>query len=353
MHNPCGAALRALAVATPDNQLMQADAIAFAEEIFGSRYEEFERLKSVFGNSGIVSRQLAQPLEWYREQRDWSERTAVFIEVATALFVKAARSALDRCAYKAAEIDAVITVSSTGVATPTLDARAAGSLNFRADIMRIPIFGLGCGGGVAGLSLAARLARAEPGMKVLLVVVELCSTAFRADKLTKSNVVATALFGDGAAAAVLTGGAQDGDVCIDAGCEHTWPDTLDIMGWKVDPIGFEVVFDRAIPPFARRHLKPAVDTFMQRFGILAGEVARLSFHPGGTKVLQAIESAFRLQPGALDIERQVLREFGNMSAPTALFVLERALNQGLRGISLLTALGPGFTASSVPIRVPQ
>lgn len=345
--------LRSIATATPDHVIRQDDAITLAEHFFSEQIDDFDRMKPVFCNSGISQRHAAMPLEWYREPHDWPERTNVYLKVATRLFEKAARAALDKASLKASEINAVVTVSSTGIATPTLDARAADALGFRPDILRVPLFGLGCAGGTTGLALAARIARSEPGTRVLVVALELCTIAFRPDKFSKANIVATALFGDGAAAAIVSSETGDAKIEIGRGCQHTWPDTLGIMGWKVDPTGFEVIFDRAIPPFARTHLRPAVDGFLQTLGIEPVELSRLCFHPGGMKVLEAIEAAFELQKGALDIERDVLHDYGNMSAPTVLFVLERFLKTGMRGTSLLTALGPGFTASSVPVKVLQ
>lgn len=348
------AALCGLATATPKHELSQSDATLLADNMFSRDFSEFHRLKPVFENAGIEKRRTAMPTEWYIEPRDWHERTQAFLDVATDLFCKAAERAMDDAGITASDVDVVVGVTSSGIATPTLDARAADILGFRPDVLRLPLFGLGCAGGVSGLSLAARLAIAQPGINVLVVVVELCSLSFRMDKFTKSNVVATALFGDGAAGAVLSVGDDDDcRVSIDGGCEHKWPDTLGIMGWNIDSIGFEVVFDRDIPPFARRHLKPVVDEFVTRLGLQDEPLARLSFHPGGTKVLQALENAFELQTGTLDIEREVLRDYGNMSAPTALFVLDRVLNANTPGVSLLSALGPGFTAASVPVRVLQ
>jgi alkylresorcinol/alkylpyrone synthase len=244
----------------------------------------------------------------------------------------------------------VVTVSSTGVATPSLEARAFGRMGFRPDVARVPVFGLGCAGGVSGLSLAARLAEARPGSNVLFVTIELCTLAFRLDQLTKANIVATALFGDGAAAAVLRAG-EGGLARVEAAGEHTWADTLDIMGWNVDPEGFGVVFAQAIPPFVRRHFGPAVDGFLERQGHTRSDVVRFVFHPGGTKVVEALEASLALSPGALDEERAVLAEFGNMSAPTVLFVLDRVLRAGASGRHVLASLGPGFTASCLSLQV--
>jgi alkylresorcinol/alkylpyrone synthase len=240
-------------------------------------------------------------------------------------------------------------VCSTGIATPTLEARAAGKLGFRTDISRVPVFGLGCAGGVSGLSIASRLAQSRPGSNVLLVALELCTLAVRHDELTKANVVAASLFGDGAAAIVLRAG-DGGATRIEATGEKLWPDTLDIMGWSVDPEGFGVVFQRTIPDFIRDHMGAAVGEILERMQLSIDDVDRFVCHPGGTKVIAALERALSLDQGALDHEREVIADYGNMSAPTVLFVLERLRAQGLPKRSLLTSLGPGFTASCVALR---
>jgi len=288
------------------------------------------------------------PTEWYVEPRGWPERTRAYLEGAEALFAAAAGRALALAGCSATDVDTVVTVSSTGIATPSLEARVAGTMRFRPDVMRVPVFGLGCAGGAAGLALAARLAEARPGTIVLMVTVEICSIAFRTDRLTKANIVATALFGDGAAACVLRAG--EGGLCrIEGAGQHTWPDTLGIMGWSVDPEGFGVIFNRDIPPFAEQHFGPALDGILRRLGRSRAEVDRFCCHPGGTKVVRALEQALGLAAGALDHEREVLADYGNMSAPTVLFVLERLLRPRLPARTVLAALGPGFSMSCVSL----
>jgi alkylresorcinol/alkylpyrone synthase len=287
-------------------------------------------------------------MEWYCQPQGWKERTAAYLETAHDLFVRAATKALAAAALSGDQIDVVVTVSSTGIATPSLEARAAKAMGFRDDIQRVPVFGLGCAGGVSGLAIAARLAKAQPGANVLVVVVELCTLAFRSDQLTKANIVACALFGDGAAACILRAG-EGGLAEIEAAGEHTWPDTLDIMGWDLDGQGFEVIFAQAIPSFAEANMGPAVTNILKRCDISMEAVDRFICHPGGTKVVLALEQALGLAHGALDHEREVLRDYGNMSAPTVFFVLERLLRTKLPARSVLTAMGPGFSASCVSL----
>ena len=211
---------------------------------------------------------------------------------------------------------------------------------------RVPVFGLGCAGGVNGLALASRLALAEPGSIWLFVTVETCSISIRLDSDDPAAVVATALFGDGAAAAVVTSG-RHSLAHITGSAERLWPDTLRIMGWDVEDPGLAVVFDRALPPFIEAELATAIDGMCKELGTSREEIDRFCCHPGGVKVIDAIESALDLNQGELNIEREVLNDFGNMSAPTVLFVLDRLLKQGLPEKVMMTAFGPGFTCAGL------
>ena len=265
------------------------------------------------------------------------------------LYKDAARAAMESAGWEADEVDSLVTVSSTGIATPTIESRVLSELGFRQNVGRVPVFGLGCAGGVTGLSIAARLARSEPGSKVLLVCLELCTLSFRTDRRQKADIVATALFGDGAAAACLS--AADGGNChILDFAEHSWPETLNVMGWDVDDRGFGVIFDRSIPAFVGENLSAALDDCLEAMGTSRSLVSRFACHPGGAKVLEAMEASLELPAGHFDAERDVLREFGNMSAPTVLFVLERILRRGVTGDIALAALGPGFTLSTLLMR---
>ncbi|WP_426616208.1 type III polyketide synthase [Bradyrhizobium sp. McL0616] len=343
------AALISLATSVPPHVFLQEDVLTAAWNVFGARFPEFERFSSIFSNTGIVKRHGVKPFDWYLERRGWPERTEAFLEGAEALFVDVAEKALASAQLAGGDVDAVVTVTSTGIATPSIEARVARRMGFRSDAMRVPVFGLGCAGGVSGLSIASRLAQARPGTNVLLVTIELCSLALRLDELTKANIVAVSLFGDGAAAIVLRAG-DGGATQIEATGEHLWPDTLGIMGWSVDPEGFGVIFRRTIPDFVTRHLNSAVTEILSRMRLSMEDIDRFICHPGGAKVVSALESALALDQGTLRHEREIIADFGNMSSPTVLFVLEQARAKGLPARSLLTALGPGFTASCVALR---
>jgi alkylresorcinol/alkylpyrone synthase len=344
MTQPCS--LLSLATALPPHVVEQSEAKQVAREAFGGKKGLFDRLSGVFDNAGIARRHIVAPLDWYMHGHGWHDRNGVYLEAAEDLFVEAATAAIEKGGLMPEQIDGVVTVSTTGIATPSLDARAMQRVGFRSDIRRVPVFGLGCAGGVNGLSLASRLARAEPGTLWLFVTVETCSISIRLDSDDPAAVVATALFGDGAAAAIVTTG-EHSLAHIGGSAEKLWPDTLRIMGWDVEDPGLAVVFDRAIPPFIEAELAEAVDGMCAKLGIDRDDIDRFCCHPGGVKVLDAIEQALELGQGALNTEREVLRDYGNMSAPTVLFVLQRLLDRGLPDKVMMTAFGPGFTCAGL------
>jgi len=341
---PCS--LLSLATAVPPHVIEQSEAKLRAREAFGGKKALFDRLSGVFDNAGIARRHIVAPQDWYVHGHGWHDRNAVYLEAAENLFVEAASAAIEKAGLSPREIDGVVTVSTTGIATPSLEARAAQRVGFRNDVRRLPIFGLGCAGGVNGLAAASRMAASDPGSNWLFVTVETCSISIRIDSDDPAAVVATALFGDGAAAAVVTSG-EHSLARITASAEKMWPDTLRIMGWDIEDPGLKVVFDRAIPPFVEEQLAEAADEMCASMGVKREDIGRFCCHPGGVKVIDAIEKALELPQGELNLEREVLHDYGNMSAPTVMFVLERLLERGLPDRTMMTAFGPGFTCGGL------
>lgn len=345
--------LTALATAVPTVTLEQGDVVRRAAGLFAPIDGGFHRLAPVYQNACIERRRACMPIDWFLDEHGFAERNSLFLRHAMALLAEATSEALAQARLEAADIDAIVAVSSSGIATPGLDARLMGRIAFRPDVQRLPVFGLGCAGGVLGLSRAATMAQAMPDARVLLLVVELCTLTFRRQDRSKSNIVATALFGDGAAAAVITCRAHDfgaADVPrLGPWGEHTWPDSLDIMGWDVADDGLKVVFSRDIPALVHAEMRPVVDAFLARHRLSLRDIDEFVPHPGGAKVLDALEACFELPQGALRHARETLRDYGNMSAVTVLFVLRAALAAGRRGRHLLTTLGPGFTAGMMII----
>lgn len=336
--------LEAVATAVPGRPVPQSETEAFAERLFTDQNPELERYLPVFRNAGIDTRHFVMPVDYYLEPMGWKARNEIFAEGGLDLMEEATRKVLDAAGLDARAIDGIVFVSTTGIAAPTLDARLVDRMGFRPDVHRVPVWGLGCAGGVGGLRLAADLANARPGTRYLLLSMELCSLAFRLDDASLRAFVANALFSDGCAAALVTSLPEaEGQAVVGHTFGHQWPDTHDVMGWDVLDEGLGVVFSKKIPAILERDLASIAARFLGRAD---AEPGRFVLHPGGAKVLDAYEKALDLDGAALDDARKVLRAYGNMSSPTVLFVLERALQAGLADddLAFMAAVGPGFSA---------
>jgi alkylresorcinol/alkylpyrone synthase len=336
----------------PRHKLTQREVKAAARDWFANFDGDLDAMVGIFDNAGIETRYSCVPLDWFARPVAWSERNRLYLEHGVALLEAAAKRCLAGAGLGPRDVDALVTVSTSGIATPSLDARLMERVPFRRDVHRLPVFGLGCAGGVLGLGRAAAMARSAPGTQVLFLVVELCGLTYRAGDKSKSNFVATALFGDGAAAAVVTCGPETGDPVLAAWGEHTWPDSLEVMGWRVEDDGLGVLFSPAIPAVIHARFGAALDGFLASQDLSRDDLDGVLCHPGGTKVVEALEAVLGLAPGAMADARAVLRDFGNTSAASVMFLLERVLSRGLHGRHLVSALGPGFTAGFLVLEAP-
>ncbi len=334
--------LRSLATTVPPHILYQDEVREIARTYEGAARSSIDRLLPVYDNAGIRTRHSCVPLEWYLEGHDWPTRNRIYIKNAVDLLERATINCLEQAGLEIADIDAIVVASTTGVATPSLDALLIERLSMRRDVRRLPIFGLGCAGGVLGLARAADIARAHPGSTVLFLVVELCALTFRLGDHSPSNIVASALFGDGAAGAILS--TEGEGPSLTASGEHSWQRSLNVMGWKIEADGLGVLFSRDIPNLVRERFRPALDDFLERSDMRFSDIDDFVCHPGGAKVIEALEESLDMQSGTMRHARSVLRDYGNMSAATVFFVLERSLEQIASGNRLLSSLGPGFTA---------
>ena len=333
--------LLALKSAVPPYTLDQTDVSVRAAELFQNQ-RDITRLLPVFENTGIERRYSCVPIEWYSEPHGWIDRTNLYVENAVALIARLTEELLEQAKLKREDLDAIVVSSTTGVATPSLDALVVERLGLRRDIRRLPIFGLGCAGGVVGLMRAADMAKAEPGSRVLFLVVELCALTFRKNDISKSNIVATALFGDGAAGAIVS--TKGVGPALGPAGEYTWPNSLDIMGWEIEEDGLKARFSQSIPALVAGDFQSILHAYLRKNDLELKDVDDFACHPGGAKVLDALEDAFGIARGALCKSRGVLRDYGNMSAATVLFVLERLNWRDPSARHLMTALGPGFSA---------
>jgi alkylresorcinol/alkylpyrone synthase len=331
-----------VATANPKFRLSQAEARTRAREI----YPHLKALWPLYDNTGIDVRYNCEPIEWYLQPRTWEERTASFQKHALDLLEEVTLSAVESAGIELAAIDMLVTNTITGLAIPSLDAKLSNRLKLPPRMERLPIFGLGCGGGVAGLARAARLAQAMPGAHVLFLTVDLCSLCMRVNDPSPAMFVSGALFGDGAAGVLLhnTSGGVRGGPRVRAIGEWCWRDTEYIMGWDIKNDGFGVVLSPELPSLMRKALAPAVQDFLDRNDLRLSDFKGFLFHPGGRKLLETMEKVLKIERRMLGHSWEILRHYGNMSSATALFVLQRALQSGASGPHLLAAFGPGFSA---------
>jgi alkylresorcinol/alkylpyrone synthase len=339
-------AILSLATAVPPNVIDQAETAARAHAVF----PQFSRLDGLFANTGIETRYACETTDWYLSPKGWEERTDAFRRHALDLLEEVAVRAIADAGLTIGEIDALVVNTTTGLAVPGLDALLIDRMGFRPDVERLPIFGFGCGGGIGGLARAARLARAAPADNVLFLTVELCSLCLRVNDPSIEMFISVALFGDGAAGAVLNAGVAGSKTAgsavarVTASGEHFWSGTERIMGWDVLGDGFGVVLSPELPNLVKARFGAAVDAFLEREGFSREDFDGFLLHPGGRKVIETAGEVLGLSEHDLHYSWQVLRDFGNMSSATVLFVLAEALRSGESGRQLMTAFGPGFSA---------
>ncbi|KAB7705623.1 type III polyketide synthase [Bacillus aerolatus] len=341
--------IRSVVTENPPYRFDQQDIVEIVRNLFGGYYDDIERLLRVFGNGQIENRHFAAPLSWFEKEHGLEEKNQKYIEEAVRLGSRAVANCLKKADVNKEEIDAFVFVSSSGMATPTIDVRIMNELSLPSHIKRMPLWGLGCAGGAAGISRAHDYCLAYPNAKVLVLCIELCSLTFQRSDTSKSNLIGTSLFADGAACALVTG--EEGQT---AGAGFFTKDTQstlmsnseDVMGWDVKDEGLHVIFSRDIPNIVESWLKPNVDLFLDKLGKKSSEIDHFIAHPGGKKVLEAYEKSLGFSAEKTAVSRKVLASHGNMSSPTVLYVLKEIIeNQpAAREQGLLTALGPGFSS---------
>ena len=341
--------IRKVVIENASYHVDQKEIVQVVRNLFGEHFSDIERLLRVFGNGQIEGRYFAAPLEWFEKERGLEEKNRLYIEEAVRMGSRAVQKCLEETGTDKDEVDAFIFVSSSGMSTPTIDARIMNELKMPPHIKRLPMWGLGCAGGAAGLSRAHDYCRAYPDAKVIVLCLELCSLTFQRTDLSKSNLIGTSLFADGSACALVTGEQADGDnegFFIHDTQSTLMPDSEDVMGWDVKDEGLHVVFSRDIPKIIESWLKPNLNQFLAKLDRKTEDIQHFIAHPGGKKVIDAYEKSLSMESGRTEIPRNVLKDFGNMSSPTVLYVLKEFMEQqpkaGEQG--LLTALGPSFSS---------
>jgi alkylresorcinol/alkylpyrone synthase len=348
---PVPVEILAVATATPARKGNQRE---LARHVCSMR-PEFAEWEDLFTRSGIETRYLSVPVEWYEVAHSWAERMDLHRDHSLELFGRIVPQLLEQSGLTLEDIDALVLNTTAGISVPTLDALLINRLGMRRNVKRLPIYGLGCSGGLAGLVHGSYLARALPGSRVLVLTVDLCSLAIRPDDRRLVNFVATALFGDGAAGLIVQTPAVSSEVaahvdrpaCLPrvlAAGEHLWEGTEGVLALSMTDDGFQMDLGRQLPELIRNGFATALNAFLDEVQITRDDLDGFLVHGGGPKILDGVAQALGLPPQALARSREVMRDFGNMSSATILFTLERAVEAGVRGRHLLVAFGFGVSA---------
>jgi alkylresorcinol/alkylpyrone synthase len=337
------ARIASTAVALPEHRITQREAREACARHFAHQ-PRLAALMELFDRAGVGDRYLSFPVPYYFENHPFSRRNADYIEHAVRLGGRAIREALDRARCRPQDIDQFFFTTTTGLATPSVDALLAAELGFRPDCQRTPLFGIGCAGGAAMLG---RAAQALQGRAVLLSV-ELCGQTFRPRDASPVNLVGAALFGDGAAAAVIDRDGQGPEIA--AWGSELFEGTRDAMGWEFVDDGFQLVLSKSIPSIVIERVAPAARRMLAKWGLEVEDVRHWALHPGGAKVLDAWERAFGVDVGR---SRESLKRFGNLSSAAVLFILDEILRSGTarpgdRGV--VAAVGPGFALEAALLK---
>ena len=336
--------------ATPPNILEQQDAKRFAEQLFGG---EVKHLLPVFDNALIDRRHFATEIEWFFEPHTFTESNDRYIDTALELAVTVVTRLAEQCGISTEDFDAIFFVSTTGLSTPSIDARLFNRIRMKPHIKRIPIWGLGCAAGVGAISRASEYVRAFPKHRALIVSIELCSLAYQWGDRSKSNIIAAALFADGAAACLIHGDEVSqpshkmAQPVILGTLSTIYPNSLDVMGWRIAREGFKIVLSRDIPSIVTSLVRENIMELLDEYRLTVSQITHYIAHPGGAKVMEAYAAALDLTNGELQCALEVLRNFGNMSSATVFFVLEQVLKETRSGsgeYGLASALGPGFSS---------
>jgi len=346
--------LSGVASAFPPQFYDQETLVAAFREHWGDRIFNPDRLEQLHRNVLVGGRHLALPIQEYPRLKSWGEANDAWIRVAQEVGERAIRGALEVAGLDVGAVDALLFVTATGVATPTIDARLVNRLGLPPRVKRMPFFGLGCVGGTAGVARAADYVRAFPDQVAVLLSVELCSLTLQREDLSIPNLIASGLFGDGAAAVVVAGADLAGSGPRVVGTQSVfYPDSEEVMGWRVSERGFGIVLSAEVPEMVSRYLRRDVDAFLAGHGLERSDISRWVAHPGGPRVLERMEEALQLERRDLAVTWRILREVGNLSSASVLVVLEDVLTNdppppGSWG--LMVALGPGFCSELVLLR---
>ena len=333
-----------VAVEFPSHRHSQDEVIAALADFAGPEFRRFA------ATSGVATRQLALPLSRYRELSGFTEANDAYLDIALELGERAMVSACATAEIEPSEIDIVFSTTVTGLTVPSLEARLATRLGLRPDVKRVPLFGLGCVAGAAGMARVHDYLRAFPDQVAALLAVELCSLTVQREDRSIGNLVASSLFGDGAAAVIATGANRPaaGPKLL-ATRSRTYPDTEEVLGWNIGTPGFQIILSVEIATVVEKYLGEDVRNFLGDYGLTTADISRWVLHAAGPKVIDAVENVLELPAEAFELTRKSLRDNGNLSSVSVLDILQDTMTDPPPpgSIGLMIAMGPGFSAELV------
>jgi len=343
-----------VASAFPKHYYPQEVLLAALKQHWGERLDQPKFLERLHDRVRVDGRHLALPLQEYAGLATWGQANNKWIEVAQELGAEALSGAVARAGLSLQDLAALFFVSVTGIASPSVDALMMNRMGLPANLRRVPIFGLGCVAGAAGISMAADYVRGWPGRVAALVSVELCSLTLQRDDLSVANLISSGLFADGAAAVVLTGAERDASGPeILATQSVLYPGTERVMGWDISEKGFRIMLSPDVPDVVQQHLASDVDSFLSGQQLTRKDIGSWILHTGGPRILEATQTALALTNGELDASWECLRRVGNLSSASVLLVLEEVMTRRRPApgiLSVLAAMGPGFCSELLLLR---
>lgn len=350
--NGLGATIAATATAVPPHPVTREEVKTYLSRVFSLESSRVEAMMAIIDNSQVKRRYCIHPVDYIIQPRPLSQISREYQEHCVKLGRQVACDSLTKAGMSPADIDLIITVSCTGVMIPSLDAHLINDLGFRSDVRRLPITELGCAAGAAALARAWEFLRGFPGASVLVIAVELPSLTFQRGSLSQANLISSVLFGDGAAAAVVTGRASRGPRILDAE-SYLFPHSLDAMGFDLKESGFHIELSKDVPQMIREKIKDLVTSFLGRHSLDQEQISRFLLHPGGQKLLLYMEEELGLSRSDTQLSWDVLSEYGNLSSASVFFVLhecstKRNAQPGEYG--LMAAFGPGFSAEMLLLK---
>ncbi|MCP8616082.1 type III polyketide synthase [Salirhabdus salicampi] len=356
--------IASVGLSIPKHTITQDVAKQLMAKLFPRNTRELERVLPAFDNAAINERQFVVPIEWFQQEHTFQDRNDIFEQEAVTYSVSAVRDCLGKDLFlhkpfPIEEVDSLFFVSSTGITTPSIDARCMNEMPFRQDVVRYPLWGLGCAGGVSGIAKASEWLKANPNKSAVVINLEFCSLSFQKHDTRKSNFIGTVLFGDGITATLLLGREhpfvpdikQSTVPYVKRSSSRLMKGALDVMGWKFADDGFHVIFAKSIPNLVRSFWREHITDFLSSSNLTTEHLSSVIAHPGGPKVLEACQEVLNVPIKQLQHSHDILRNHGNMSSPTVIYVLYNAMVEGMEkgAHSIMSALGPGFSSELIEV----